>query len=249
MTFIAVTVEPDCDIKDEDAHAACVAVDVQAKEFADSWGVEYTPVIYFSPDVLTKLDGEDLTAFTTDARLLTVQKKLDVPGALGYHDDVAGVIFARVQAGPEWTVTLSHEVLEEIGDPTCDAYAPLGDGREQALEACDRVEGDSYLVHGIPLSNYLLPAAFVQDSPAPWDRLNVLTKWDGMSGGGYMIVRDREGGVTDVFAETNHAKAKVERKRARGAGRTARRLVAEVPAAEPKVEEAPAPKKRGRRAA
>lgn len=237
MSFIAVTVEPDCGISDEDAHAACVAVDMQAFEFAQAWGVEYTPVMFFSTDVLTKLDGKELTKFVTDARLLTIQAKLDVPGALGYHDDIAGVIFSRVQAqGADTWITLSHEVLEEIGDPTCDVYTALGDGREQALEACDRVEGDNYVVEGVPLSNYLLPAAFQKDSAGPWDKLGMLQKWDGMTGGGYMIVRDRDGGVTDVFAETAHAQAKVEAKRARPDSRTSRRIAAEVPAPVPEAD-------------
>jgi hypothetical protein len=246
VSFIAVTVEPDCDISDEEAHAACVVVDTQAYEFAKTWGVDYTPVVFFSNDVLMKLEGDELTKFVTDARLLTIQKALDVPGALGYHDDIAGVILSRVMAqGPDTWITLSHEVLEEIGDPTCDVFAPLGDGREQALEACDRVEGDNYVVDGVPLSNYLLPSAFQPDSEGPWDRLKVLTKWDGMSGGGYMIVRDRDGNVTDVFAETNHAQAKVATKLARAGSRTARRVAAEVPPAEKPA--APVPEKATKR--
>lgn len=224
MPCIAVTVDPDCGISGAEAHAACQAVDTQAREFASSWGVEYTPVIYFALDVLQKLEGDELTAFATDCRLLTVQTSLDVPGALGFHTDVAGVIFARVLAGPEWTVTLSHEVLEEIGDSTCDIYLPLDDGREQAKESCDRVEGDTYRIDGVLVSNYLLPSAFVPDSAAPWDKLVQLTKWDGMTGGGYMIVRNADGSEINVFAETIHAKACVERKSARPDSRLARRL-------------------------
>lgn len=228
MSFIAVTVEPDCGIDDAEAHAACQAVDTQAREFAAAWGVPYTPVLYFSPDVLTKLADDELAEFVADARLLTVQLSLDAPGALGYHDEVNGVIFARVKAGPEWSVTLSHEVLEEMGDPTCDAWAPWSDGT-QALEACDRVEGDTYRVQGVLVSNYLLPSAFVEGNAGPWDKLGQLAKWDGLTGGGYVIVRDAAGNETDVFAETAHATARAEEKRVKPGGRTARRLAAPMP--------------------
>lgn len=244
MSCIAVTVDPACGIDDAAAQAACHAVDAQAREFADLWGVEYTPVVFFSHDVLDRLEGDELTAFTTDCRLLTVQASLDVPGALGYHDDIGGVIFARVQAGPEWTVTLSHEVLEEIGDATCDQWTQLSDGTEQALEACDRVEGDTYRIEGVLVSNYLLPAAFVPDSTGPWDKLVQLTRWDGMTGGGYVIVRDPDGDTRDVFAVTAHAKARAAAKRTKVGGRTARRLASSSPAQAPA---APAPAKSTKR--
>jgi hypothetical protein len=224
MSIIAVTIDPDCGISDADAHAACQAVDAQAREFAQIHDVKYTPVIYFSTDVLSKLDGDELTKFVAESRLATVQTKLDVPGALGFHDDIAGVIFLRVQAGPEWSVTLSHEVLEEMLDPTCDEYTPLGDGRSQAKEACDRVEGDTYRGEGsVLLSNYLLPSAFVPDSAGPWDKLGQLTTWDGLTGGGYMIVRNEDGSDSEVDARTEHAKARVEAKRARTDSRVSRR--------------------------
>jgi hypothetical protein len=224
MTFIAVTVDPACGLDEGDAERACQAADEQAREFADAWGVDYTPVIHFSPDVLAQLEGEELDMFVRGARLCTVQPDLNVPGALGYHDDIAGVIFARVKFGPEWTVTLSHEVLEEIGDPTCDEYTPLSDGRQQAKEACDRVEGDTYRVQGQLLSNYLLPAAFEPGSAGPWDKLAQLTRWDGMTGGGYMIVRNADGSEVEVLAETAHARARVVAKMALTEGRLARRL-------------------------
>lgn len=228
MSFIAVTVDPACRIDDAEVARACLAVDEQARELAALHGFEYTPVIPFAWDVLEKLDGEDLTAFIKGARLLTVLTDIGVPGAAGFHDHVAGVIFARVKAGDDWTVTFSHEVLEEIGDPTCDLYAPLSDGTEQALEMCDRVEGDTYRINGVLVSNYLLPSAFVPDSTGPWDKLGQLTKWDGMTGGGYTIVRRADGSEVNVWAETDHARAAADRKRAKASGRLARRLAGVV---------------------
>lgn len=224
MSFVAVTVDPACGVDEGEAARACLAVDEQARELAALYGVEYTPVIFFSWDVLEKLSGDDLTNFVAGARLCIVRPDIGVPGALGFHSDVGGVIFARVKFGPDWTVALSHEVLEQELDPACDAWMPLEDGREQAAEACDRVEGDTYRVGDVLVSNYLLPAAFVPDSAGPWDKLAQLTRWNDMTGGGYMIVRNADGSEVDVFAETDHAQARADRKRARVDTRLARRL-------------------------
>lgn len=228
MSQIAVTVDPECNADPARVNAWVQAVDAQAFEFCKAWGVEYTPVVLYSSDVLSKLDGDELAAFVKDARLLTIQASLDVPGALGYHDDIAGVIFARVMyQGEATSITLSHEALEEIGDPTCDLYLPFSGGREQAGEACDRVEGDSYAQDGVPVSNYLLLSAFQPDSAGPWDRCGTLTTWDGLSGGGYAIVRDADGNdLPNVFAQTDHALANAEAKRAKVGGRANRRLAA-----------------------
>lgn len=228
MSFVAVTIDPECRVDEGVAVSTCLAVDEQAREFAAAHGCEYTPVIYFSWDVLEKLQGADLAAFVKGGRLCIVKLDIGVPGAAGFHDDVAGVIFARVEFGPDWSVVLSHEVLEEQLDPTCDRFAQLDGYREQALEACDRVEGDTYRIGDALVSNYLLPSAFVPTSEGPWDKLGQLRSWDGMTGGGYMIVRNHDGSEVDVFAETDHARARADQKRARPDTRLARRL-AETP--------------------
>jgi len=160
-----------------------------------------------------------------------------VPGALGFHDDEAGVIFARVEfQGEATSVTLSHEVLEELGDPTCDKYAPLGTGTSQALEACDRVEGDEYPAPtdaSVKLSNYLRPSAFLPGSAAPWDKLERLKAWDGMTEGGYTIVQDANGDTTNVFAQATHGAGymNLRAKRERPDSRVARRLSGAPPRA------------------
>lgn len=234
LTVIAVTVDPACGADERTLAFWCAAIDAQAQEFAAAWSVPYTPVVFYSSDVLTKLgDGPELDKFVADSRLLTIQPSLDVQGALGYHDDIAGVIFARVMwQGDATSVTISHEALEEMGDPTCDQYEDMGNGKAQALEACDRVEGDVYAQAGIidtdsldvQVSNYLLAAAFSPGSSGPWDRLGKLTAWDGMTEGGYMIVRDANGNETQVFARADAGRINLARKLEKPRGRLARRL-------------------------
>lgn len=204
-----VTVDPATGIDQRKAAFACSALDDQSAEFAKAWGIPYVPVVLFSWDVLLKLSDEEVSRFVADTRLMAIVNDIDTPGALGFHDDVAGVIFARVLAqGDDTWVTASHEKCEMDGDPDCNVYVPMGNGTSQALEACDRVEGDVYTVSAdiggdkmdIALSNYLLRSAFEQNSAGPWDRLSRLKKWDGMTDGGYMIVRDAVGNDSNVFA-------------------------------------------------
>jgi hypothetical protein len=146
---------------------------------------------------------------TADCRILTIRPEIDAPGALGYHDDEGGAIFAEVKFTATTSVTGSHEVCEEIVDPTCDRWVAYDADHEQAAEACDRVEGDSYLqsatvlgeTRQIPVSNYLLPSAFDPEGLAPYDRLGLLTERTGMTPGGYVIVRDISTGKTgNIFA-------------------------------------------------
>ncbi len=228
MTQIAVTVDPACGLDPARVAAWVEAVDAQAAEFAISWGVPYTPVVLHAWDVLSKLgDGAELDAFVADSRLLTIQPALDVAGALGFHDDVAGVIFARVMAqGEDTSVTMSHEVLEEMGDPTCDVYVAMPGGKETAKEACDAVEGDVYMMDGVQLSNYLQPTWFgiQQDGNQEFDRLGKLSAAFTMTDGGYMIVRDANGNETQVFARTDAGRINLARKLEKPRGRLARRL-------------------------
>jgi hypothetical protein len=207
------------------------AWDRQAKEFAEAWNVPYTPVVLYDTE-------NGLPTATGEVRLLTIQDVLDAPGALGYHDDELGVIFARIlaennaESGP-------HEVCEEEGDPTCNLWMPMGDGREVAKESCDPVEGDSYEqeatvgddIVSVPVSNYVLPSWFDPNGKAPYDRMGKLTAPLTMTPGGYMIVRDATGDVTDVFAQNRRVvpadadgHVRAEKKRARPDSRLARRL-------------------------
>lgn len=247
MSIVAVTAEPELGLDPARLQAICRAVDRQNREFCEATGCEYTPVVYFSADVLAKLDGEELTAFVAGTRLLTIQRDLVASASvLGFHADVLGVIFARARF-VDWdqlSVTVAHEVLEMTGDPTCSTYEPLGDGRHQAREFCDRVQGDTFLVEIetdvlVRLPNYLLPAAFVQGSPRPWDRLGRLTEWDGMTPGGFMIVRSEDGAETQIFARHEEGARYAQDSYDRPGSRVARRLglevaVAEAPAAKPK---------------
>ena len=89
-----------------------------------------------------------------------------LPGALGYHDmNTRGVPvgFVFVVDLTQWTVTLSHEALELIVDPTVNIFVPGPDPRDAAnpvlltYEVCDAVERTSYEIDGVRVSNFLTP--------------------------------------------------------------------------------------------
>ncbi len=134
------------------------------------------------------------------------------PNADGFHDDEADFVYGRTLApsSPTDATTEDHEAKEMRGDPGCNLWWRMPDGREVAAEVGDPVEGDSYpcpvTIAGetrtIELSNFILPAWRIPSSPGPWDFLGKLRGPFSMTAGGYMIIRDpRTGSVSNLFAD------------------------------------------------
>lgn len=102
--------------------------------------------------------------------------KSDDPGALGYHEDDTGIPESKIfvgddlEYGAEISVTVSHEILEMLGDPTAQKTVML-DGKIVALEVCDAVEADEDgpMVGGFRLSNFVYPARFRMQNPSGVD--------------------------------------------------------------------------------
>jgi hypothetical protein len=94
-------------------------------------------------------------------------KDADQPGALGYHDMTpTGTPLAKVfplldaQDGGNLSTTISHELLEMLADPYLSRATQGADGKFWALEVCDAVENDEYLIDGIKVSNFVTPHYF-----------------------------------------------------------------------------------------
>jgi hypothetical protein len=200
---------------------------LQAREIAAAHGLEYTPVVFLS-------GADDLPA---DARVLTINDSIDVAGALGDHYVNGGAILADVKhVGAQTSTVISHEIGETLVDPLCNRWAPYDADHEQAVEVCDRTEGDSYAVMAtvagetrpVRVSNYLFPRAFGEDStPGPFDRMGLIKSTTHIRPGGYVIVRDITTGKTgNIFARVATAAggATVAAKRANPRSRLARRL-------------------------
>jgi len=97
--------------------------------------------------------------------------KVDVGGAIGYHDlnnkgIPYGFVFLEIakELKEDWSVTLSHEALELIGDPEVNLLVagPHPNPKKKHdvffwYEMCDAVQAESYNIDGVNVSNFLLP--------------------------------------------------------------------------------------------
>ena len=102
--------------------------------------------------------------------------KSDVPNALGYHDKnfrgiPYGFVFVDIatEIGENWTVTLSHEALELLGDRRANTLVKGPDPRDRRRnvyhwhEMCDAVQDEHYEIDGVRVSNFVLPLYFTPD--------------------------------------------------------------------------------------
>jgi hypothetical protein len=140
----------------------------------------------------------------------------DTAGALGYHDltdegQPLTKVFVKttLAAGELVSVTAAHELFEMVIDPIANLWAEAADGTEYAYEMSDPVEEDTFLVDGVPISNFVHPSWFEPFKHPPgtkFDHLGKLTKPFSMTKGGYVITK-KKGKVSEQFA----SKAKAER--------------------------------------
>lgn len=104
---------------------------------------------------------------------LVISDDSDQAGALGYHDLTSeglpiGKVFARsdLDAGLQWSVTASHELLEMLADPDINLAAYVftsgTTGHLYAYEVADACEADQYgyQINGVTVSDFVFPAWF-----------------------------------------------------------------------------------------
>lgn len=105
--------------------------------------------------------------------ILYLWDETDVEDALGYHDTSNGgvpygFIFTDLckKLKENWTVTLSHEALELIGDAQGNLLVqgphPANPKQEvfHWFEMCDAVQSQTYTIDGIEVANFVLPLYF-----------------------------------------------------------------------------------------
>jgi phospholipase C len=148
----------------------------------------------------------------------------DVPAsedALGFHEaNFAGVPYGFVmlelcrKLKESWSVTLSHEALELLGDSQANLLVkgPHPHDRKRDVfhwfEMCDAVQQDTYQIDGVGVANFVLPLYFTVDGePGSRNDFLGLTKGGeldsfGVRPGGYVGFYDPEKGDDDsVFAD------------------------------------------------
>jgi hypothetical protein len=159
----------------------------------------------------------------------------DVPGAGGYHDLSGKVPYGKVfvadamQYGEAWTVDLSHELLEMLGDPDVNTILPIPHTSWHCYrEVCDAVEADQYGYTkprwpDVLLSDFCYPAYF-KGGPGPYDAMRHLSgPAPRLLSGGYLGIELPDGQWTQIVKR--RADGMLSR-RAQRIGRTARRLAA-----------------------
>lgn len=133
-----------------------------------------------------------------------------VADALGFHDVTASGqpmlhIFPKLETDPaDIPVTVMHELIEALIDPTCLFSAVGTDGVVRALETGDPVESDwfEYVAASgrkLRCTNWVLPAWF-GGIAGPLDHMGLCTHPGELRAGGYQIVYDPAKGWTQQVA-------------------------------------------------
>jgi hypothetical protein len=181
----------------------------------------------------------DLTEAAADgAWQLVLLDDSDQADALGYHDLTQegrplGKVFVRSvrESGGEWSVAASHELLEMLADPDINLAAEGPDPNDPkkaafyAYENCDPVQGDSYEIDGVAVSNFVYPE-FFEMNPARgsrFDHLKLLSKPFKLRPNGYVSFLPIPGGAhwQQIFGEL----CDPSRRMPRPGGRRYRRMV------------------------
>lgn len=166
--------------------------------------------------------------------------QIDVSGVLGYHDqNNAGIPFGFVlmelsaQLGEPWSVTLSHEALELIGDANVNQFAagPHPDPEENGrlvfhwYEMCDAVQADTYDIDGIQVSNFVLPLYFTpaEERGGRNDFVGTGLQSFGINPGGYVGFFDPMKQDMDTWSVDEQGRTRLQLKSAAGPARRVER--------------------------
>jgi len=183
---------------DRDLPALANALQIQiSRDFYPLWGINAQ--VFYTPTGQHPTPNHWIIALLDDA---------DQAGALGYHDvgpnsEPLGKAFVRTtQAdGSQISVTVSHELLECLGDPNVSLASQDGN-IFWSFENCDAVEADNlgyeitipsgWLGSGtkVLVSDFVTKAWWDRNAPPPYDFRGHLTKALELAPGGYISFLD-----------------------------------------------------------
>jgi hypothetical protein len=169
--IISVINHSNGEISDEKLQQAIRAINHQiAQDFAPYWSLGAELRLEGRS---ASTPGKQTIADMRGDAVLYLWNKVDVADALGYHDrNNRGIPFGFVftelseSVGESWTVTLSHEALELVGDPEVNLLVMgphPGDPAQIVFhwyEMCDAVQSESYRIDEVDVSNFVLPLYF-----------------------------------------------------------------------------------------
>ncbi len=177
MAWNVVVINESSVVQDEVVKGWLPALQTQvSRDFAGVWGVDAQ---------LSFASRTDNPA--ADAWQLIVLDDSDQAGALGYHDVTSGglplgKVFAKTDQhyGNSISVTVSHELLEMLADPSIDMTFQMQDNNGGVvafpLEVCDMCEADNYGydINGVTVSDFGYPRWFDQRPNPPGAEANAL---------------------------------------------------------------------------
>jgi hypothetical protein len=200
MVQIAIVNESSA-VSDAEVRNAMAALQIQiSRDLAPIWHTDAH---------LTFFSSADRTKVPPAYWWMVILDTSDVAHALGYHDlsptgMPMGKVFAKTakDAGLSWTVTLSHEVTEQLVDPYVNTSVFVQDsnttGTIYGYEVGDPVENDryGYMINGVLMSDFITPYWFASPLPAgaKYDFTGHLTSPLSLMPGGYVSVFDVTGG-------------------------------------------------------
>lgn len=161
-------------ILDADLQRVVRAINRQiAEDFEPYWSFGAT--LRLEGKVGTRPDKESLADLRGDA-VIYLWDEVDMDDALGYHDANSygipyGFVFTKLskKLNENWTVTLSHEALELLGDAQGNllVQGPHPDKPNMEVfhwfEMCDAVQGQIYELDGVQVANFVLPLYFTKE--------------------------------------------------------------------------------------
>ena len=221
-------------ISDEEVQAAVRAINRQiAEDFEPYWS--FGASLRLEGRTGTKPSKTALADMRGDGVIYLWDGK-DIDGALGYHEtNLRGIPYGFVftelsrELKENWTVTLSHEALELLGDAQANL---LVQGPHPAnpnkvvfhwFEMCDAVQSETYAIDGVEVSNFVLPLYLTandekggrNDFLGRRHRAGSLPSF-GVNPGGYVGFFNPESGEHETFA---HATDKKTQQRLKTKGR------------------------------
>lgn len=157
-------------VADEQAQQVVRAINRQLKgDFEPYWSFGATLRL---EGPIGKQPSTTLSDMRGDAVLYLVDGS-NALGAMGWHlanyrDIPCGFVFLGLceQMKEAWSITLSHEALELVGDPLANLLVegnhPMDRRRRvfHLFEMCDAVQAESYSIDGVEVSNFVLPSYF-----------------------------------------------------------------------------------------
>lgn len=178
----------------------CLAIEKQVQnDFNAGWGISayVKPISIDAVNKITPASYNGIVYIIDEPDT----KDPDLQGVLGYHDftpdgQPLAFVFAKTDLDNKLSpsVTLSHEILEMLGDVYC-SWCTLIDVKNQhwlfTIEVCDAVEDDAdgYDIDGVRVSNFVFPDWFEPASKSKYLDRNKLCKHPlEIRPGGYMSV-------------------------------------------------------------